>query len=803
MLKKEFNNLRVTVDSYYEINLPRLMQGKYILRIIHQCEVLFKYPRSLFVTYAIEGESNNNVQKKLGLENLSEQYGVFTYVGGGKKVEDYYIQEVLLDIASNIDHLNITLRTYSRRTTGDISAIQIYDTNISKYDLFGFSYSSQVFFQKKLLSETIKSYVIKNDLEKEGVLIWLDDKNTDIQLIGKLYNNYSSLIHRGGVIFYSTKKLKENIVRNIKGLFNSSLFIDPSLFGINNDLDNQQSSYVVKEMCSALLKDLIFLIEKTEDLEKIHSEHDDMPQTFLLSEWVDRSIELDKNFISNGRFIQLDGFKRSIDIASNSSITVVFAVFNDKNKEIENSAIVMVKYLRKDGTFVLPPDSFGINPNFGTYQYIHSGLRSSPYCNQLNIPIPENENIDSIELEFKAWGKEKIENYIDISFFEVLNHQSELQDSNKDLFLDSLKDTDKIILIYTTAPYIGHETLELRPNRLTKEYIKLGYKVIFFAFSRVPEDLEYPDEYKGSLLQCHKDDLLKYISLISNKKLVEKLFICSSFPDIFALAAISRLKLFNDWKLTYEIRDDMEEFNRVGYSKWYSTQLEVKVARLVDRIMTVSPRLAKKIKIMSKHMDDWATKVRVIQNAAPDSLIDKSTYLRSPNFFQQKTESNIIGYIGHLTPAWFDWTLVLTAARDFPDLIFEIIGHGMPETLTLPENVVYLGPKNHDEFLKISERWKVGLIPFITSPLTYGVDPNKIYEYLAANLLVVTADMGSVRECPATYVYTNYLEFKIGLESALKVKYNNKLLLEIIDYVEKSHWSNRAQKMIEFIQEEI
>ena len=65
------------------------------------------------------------------------------------------------------------------------------------------------------------------------------------------------------------------------------------------------------------------------------------------------------------------------------------------------------------------------------------------------------------------------------------------------------------------------------------------------------------------------------------------------------MTAIEKLKLERNWHTVYEIRDDMEEFNRVGYSKWYSSQLEIKVAQLADKVVTVSPRLAQKIKIMA------------------------------------------------------------------------------------------------------------------------------------------------------------------------------------------------------------
>lgn len=804
MLKKEFRDLSISIDNYNDIKLTDIKKGQYTLRVVHQCQVLYEYPRSLFMSFAIDDTKDDDIKYILGLNSISEEYGVFVYLGGGNRVGNYYIQEVCLDIASDIPNLNLQLRTFSRKTDGRIAALQIYDNGYLKCDLFGFSQqNSNIFFVSNLITHDITNF-IENKIGELNSIFFVD-KDHDSFIENSLFLNNHTFKNEDVILLYSQKKFDKHYIESIKTFFPNAIFVDKQDLGLDKDLSGEQELELFKIFYDLLKTESPVFINNLVLFEKLILENINTERFFVFSEeeynhFLFKNITLNKD-----KYSLLDGFTKRINAMEGETLKVSFSVVNNKQDELSNSALVVIRYIGKDNNFILPPSNFGVNPIFGTYNYVLSSTIASPDINEINIEIPKNSGIQYIDLEFKSWGKEHIENYLDMSSFNVVSDSSKLGVSNADQFIETLSPKDKIILIYTTAPYIGHETLELRPNRLTKEYIKLGYKVIFFAFSRVPEELKYPNEYNGQLLQCHKDELLEYVSLISRKKLEDKIFICSSFPDIFALTAITRLKQFGDWKLSYEIRDDMEEFNRVGYSKWYTTQLEINVARSVDKIVTVSPRLASKIKVMSgkSKSREWDKKVRVIQNAAPDILISKSEYLRSENFFEQKTKSQTVGYIGHLTPAWFDWTLILTAARDFPHINFEIIGHGMPKTLELPSNVVYLGPKDHDSFLKISEKWKVGLIPFITSPLTYGVDPNKIYEYLAANLLVVTADMGSVKECPATYVYEDYQGFKKGLEAALKVQYNHSLLKSISEYVEVSRWSNRAQKMLEFIHKEI
>ena len=475
-----------------------------------------------------------------------------------------------------------------------------------------------------------------------------------------------------------------------------------------------------------------------------------------------------------------------------------FKAFNLKDDIINNAALIGVNLLDDEGNYLMPLDDLPINKSVGSYIYIESSGFQNPKFNEIILNITDS-NVKKIELQFFSWKKEieiYVEKEININYIE--GKKEETIGGGIENFIETLTTDDKVILLYTTAPYIEHETLELRPNRMAKEYMNLGYKVIFFSFSRVPENLVNPPKYNNCLYQCLYEDVIKVTSLISDKKLLDKIFICSSFPDILALTTMNKLKL-NNWKLVYEVRDDMEEFNRVGYSRWYNSKLEIAVVKTADKVITVSPRLAQKMRVMAAINESSKDKVQVIQNAAPDNLIDKTKYLRTMDAANKRNSSQIIGYIGHLTAAWFDWTLIINSAKSNPSISYEIIGHGMPKNIDLPENIIYLGPKTHDEFIEISKRWRAGLIPFIKSPLTYGVDPNKVYEYLAVGLMVLTADMGSVKECPATYVYDDAVEFEASLKQIFSTSYKKNTINEIKRFVQYSRWSLRAEKLLEGI----
>jgi len=104
-----------------------------------------------------------------------------------------------------------------------------------------------------------------------------------------------------------------------------------------------------------------------------------------------------------------------------------------------------------------------------------------------------------------------------------------------------------------------------------------------------------------------------------------------------------------------------------------------------------------------------------------------------------------LGYAGALA-AWIDFELLAAVARAFPDgtlvLVGPAVGPGIEprEFFAALPNVRWLGAKPHAELPHYVAEMDVCLIPFRTTPLTRGVNPNKLYEYLALGKPVVSTD---------------------------------------------------------------
>lgn len=459
---------------------------------------------------------------------------------------------------------------------------------------------------------------------------------------------------------------------------------------------------------------------------------------------------------------------------------------------LRNSALVSFEYLDVHEKVLMPDEGLAISQAVGAYRYLE--VRPGSVAETaVEITIPKE--CVKIKISLVSWTNE-LDVYVkDSPLVDLIQEEGKgsasIQNRIDEIVERSLAGKG-LVFLYTTAPLMGHTSLGLRPNRMAREYAKLGYSVVFFPFSRVPDN---EIKYQENIFQFNRDcvgPLLEKAAIFKNLKVM---FVCSSFPDTSAIAAVDFAKSYG-WKTLYEVRDEMEEFNRVGYSVWYRSRLEAYMCHRADRVTTVSPALRDKMIILGAKPE----KTVVIPNAVEEGFIKKAEVTRKNRITRiGRAESVKVGYIGHLTPSWFDWPWIIEAARELPDTEFEIIGHGLPEGLPELPNLKILGPKTHDEFLEICRTWKVGLIPFKPSRLTKAVDPNKLFEYLAVGLSVVSSDMGSVNASPVTYVYKNKKELVEKIKMALATDLEECDLNKMEKYIFKATWNNRAKSTLNWV----
>lgn len=451
------------------------------------------------------------------------------------------------------------------------------------------------------------------------------------------------------------------------------------------------------------------------------------------------------------------------------------------------SVPLIIEFYNKDSEKLLPVGDLPINTNHGPCLVIWTSADEKTEEFQLEAP----NGAERLVLRGVPFGDREYEVIGDISLTVETGSSA-----NINRFIDSIPDSDTLFIIDTTAPPMGRETQALRPNNLSLEYIAKGIWVIFLPFSSIQEFSPNPHP---RLLQLNRADFDQMVDKVAKTRQgSNNVYICSSFPSFKATMTAHRLKL-RGWKVVYEVRDDMEEFNRVGYSKWYTPELERMMLRSADRVVSVSSALDEKIVSLSPDLANHT----VIPNGVRSEVIEAGEPLRTMNQAEVRNQKRKVGYVGHLTSSWFDWELLKMAADKFPQLEFEMVGPGAPNNLALPENITLYGPMTHNEILDLVGEWAVGLIPFKETPLTKSVDPNKIYEYFAWGMRCISAPMGLVHEYPSTYVYNDEAEFLEALREATSLPIDAKELEQLDNFLKSCSWTHRAESMLDFMEVEV
>lgn len=193
-----------------------------------------------------------------------------------------------------------------------------------------------------------------------------------------------------------------------------------------------------------------------------------------------------------------------------------------------------------------------------------------------------------------------------------------------------------------------------------------------------------------------------------------------------------------------EICDDTPEFFAGSQKRFKEVEeKEQQLARDVDIVFTVSETLRQKRRLIRPD-------IHVVRNGVTAGDFEDIPNLgRSPSDELFSMKNPIVGYVGAVAH-WLDFELVEGTAKQLSDVEFVFLGRIAPDVLGKVEglrrlaNLHFLGERPYEELPAYLKYFDLTHIPFVLSPLVLGVNPIKLYEYLAAGKRVVSTPLPEV-----------------------------------------------------------
>lgn len=176
-----------------------------------------------------------------------------------------------------------------------------------------------------------------------------------------------------------------------------------------------------------------------------------------------------------------------------------------------------------------------------------------------------------------------------------------------------------------------------------------------------------------------------------------------------------------------------------------------------------NPLLPQAIRDLERRMVAESDIVFMDNHAAMDDYegLNPNTYyvpqgVNVDSFFPMEDKREYIGYIGNLHFA-IDYDYLAKLIENNANEKFLLIGSIMEkeaEKILQYKNVTHINQIPKADLNKYLAKMKIGLIPYVKNDVTVGVYPTKLFEYLAANVPVVSTSIPEVVQ----YANDSYLK---------------------------------------------
>jgi teichuronic acid biosynthesis glycosyltransferase TuaH len=251
------------------------------------------------------------------------------------------------------------------------------------------------------------------------------------------------------------------------------------------------------------------------------------------------------------------------------------------------------------------------------------------------------------------------------------------------------------------------------------------------------------------------------------------------FPSLYAY-----LPKDIDTPLVYDCMDDATGFYPNAGDRAHIAQLETELIDRAALVLCSSQNLLERLKV-----NHTAARLELLRNGLPQAWLSREVKHQPTN----ATECHV-AYIGTVA-AWFDWKVVLMALERLPTLRVHIIGPG-EAARPKHERLIRHGPVAHSQLLGLAEQFQAFIMPFQVTPLIEGVDPVKLYEYLAFDREVIAVHYTEIeRFAPFMHLYREGPGFVNLLERLVAGRLERRNSLEAYTFLQHNTWEQRIQAL--------